>query len=183
METALIILAILLSIIGIIGCIIPGLPGHPLNYIAMWCVQWAIHPFSNTLLIVFGILTVFALDYLIPIWTGKKFGATRLGIIGSILGMILGIFLTPVGMILGMIAGMIVGAIIGDMIAGRTGAQATKSGIATFIGTLASIGLKLVVGGIMTSIVAYKLIAKWKLVIHISATIIFFISFLIIVRI
>ena len=159
METTLIILAILFSIIGIIGCIIPGLPGHPLNYIAMWCVQWAIHPFSNTLMIVFGILTVvvFALDYLIPLWTGKKFGATRQGIIGSIAGMMLGIFLTPVGMILGMIAG----AIIGDMVAGRTGAQATKSGIATFIGTLASIGLKLVVGGIMTSIVAYKLIAYW----------------------
>ena len=157
METALIILAILLSIIGIIGCIFPGLPGHPLNYIAMWCVQWAIHPFSNTLLIVFGILTVvvFALDYLIPIWTGKKFGATRLGIIGSILGMILGIFLTPVGMILGMIAG----AIIGDMVAGRTGAQATKSGIATFMGTLLSIGLKLLIGGLMTSIIIYKLIA------------------------
>ena len=156
METALIILAILLSIIGIIGCIIPGLPGHPLNYIAMWCVQWAIHPFSNTLLIVFGILTVFvfALDYLIPIWTGKKFGATRQGIIESIFGMILGIFLTPVGMILGMIAG----AIIGDMVAGRTGAQATKSGIATFMGTLLSIGLKLLFGGLMTTIIIYKLI-------------------------
>ena len=156
METALIILAILLSIIGIIGCIIPGLPGHPLNYIAMWCVQWAIHPFSNTLLIVFGILTVvvFALDYLIPIWTGKKFGATRLGIIGSIFGMILGIFLTPVGMILGMIAG----ANIGDMVAGRTGAQATKSVIATFMVTLQSVELKFLFGGLMTSIIIYNLI-------------------------
>lgn len=157
METALIILALLLSIVGIVGCIIPGLPGHPLNYIAMWCMQWAIHPFSNSLMIVFGILTVlvFALDYLIPIWTGKKFGATRQGIIGSMVGMMVGIFLTPVGMILGMISG----AIIGDMIAGKSTLQATKSGIATFMGTLISIGLKLVVGGLMTSIIIYKLIA------------------------
>ena len=161
METALIALALLLSIVGIIGCIIPGLPGHPLNYIAMWCLQWAIHPFSISLMIIFGILTVLviALDYLIPIWTGKKFGATRQGIIGSIAGMIIGFFLTPVGMI----AGMIAGAIIGDIIAGKTGAEATKSGIATFLGTIASIGLKLLIGGLMTSIIIYKLIAYlWK---------------------
>ena len=161
METTLIVLAILLCLIVLFGCIIPGLPGHPLNYLAMWCLQWAIHPFSISLLIVFGILTVLVivLDYLIPIWTGKKFGATRLGIIGSIVGMFAGIFFTPVGMI----AGTIAGAILGDLIAGKSGAHATKSGIATFFGTLVSIGLKSLVGGIMTSMVAYKLIAfLWK---------------------
>lgn len=154
MEILLIAIALILSIIGIIGCIIPGLPGHPINYLALWFMQWAIHPFSNTLLIVLGILTilVLVLDYVIPVWTGKKFGATRQGIAGSIIGMFIGMFLTPVGMILGMIAG----AIIGDMMAGKSSVDATKSGIATFMGTLLSIGLKLVLAGFMTSLIVIK---------------------------
>lgn len=156
MSTALIILSILLAITGIVGSIIPGLPGHPLNYIAMWLLQWSIGPFSIAILITFGILTVLILilDYLIPIIAAKKYGATKLGIIGSILGMMIGFFFTPIGMIIGTIAG----AIAGDMISGRTGAQATKSGIATFIGTLASTGMKLVLSGLMTGMIVYEVI-------------------------
>ncbi len=154
MEILLIAVALILSILGLIGSILPGLPGHPLNYLALWFVQWAIQAFSNTYLLVLGILTlvVLVLDMMIPIWTGKKFGATRQGITGSIIGMILGIFLTPVGMILGMIAG----AILGDMIAGRNSVQATKSGLATFLGTLISMGLKLVIAGYMFAILILK---------------------------
>lgn len=155
MITTLVILSLILALAGIIGCVFPGLPGHPLNYLAMWCLQWAFHPFSIATLIVFGILTivVLVLDYYVPIWTAKKFGATKQGIIGSMLGMIVGFFFTPIGMILG----TIMGAIIGDMVAGKTSSQATKSGIATFFGTLISIGMKLVLSGVMTGIVIYKI--------------------------
>ncbi|MCY7410510.1 MAG: DUF456 domain-containing protein [Chitinophagales bacterium] len=161
METPLILLAFLLSIIGIIGCIVPGLPGLILNYFAMWCMQWAIKPFSISLLIVFGVLTILVLilDYLIPIWTGKKFGATQQGIIGSIAGMMAGIFFTPIGMF----AGMIAGAVLGDLIAGRSGAQAARSGIATFFGTLVSIGMKLLLAGVITSIIIFKFVSyRWN---------------------
>ena len=156
MDTLLIILAILLCIVGFIGSIIPGLPGHPLNYLAMWCIQWPLHPFTTTTLIVFGVLTVIVLvlDYLIPIWTGKKYGATRQGIIGSMIGMLLGIVFTPIGMLLG----TFLGAIIGDMVAGRTTSQATRSGVATFMGTIISIGFKVALSGIMTFMVFYKLV-------------------------
>ena len=58
MSTALIIIAILICIVGIPGSILPGLPGHPLNYLAMWCIQWAFHPFTTTTLIVFTVLTI-----------------------------------------------------------------------------------------------------------------------------
>lgn len=156
METTLIIISILLCIVGFIGSIVPGLPGHPLNYLALWCLQWAIHPFTTITLIVFGILTVLVLvlDYLIPVWTGKKFGATRQGIIGSMIGMVAGMIFTPIGMLLG----TFLGAIIGDMVAGRTTSQATRSGIATFMGTVISIGFKVALSGIMTFMIIYKLI-------------------------
>ncbi|MFZ7145774.1 MAG: DUF456 domain-containing protein [Bacteroidota bacterium] len=158
METTLIIISILLCIVGFIGSIVPGLPGHPLNYLALWCLQWAIHPFTTITLIVFGILTVLVLvlDYLIPVWTGKKFGATRQGIIGSMIGMVAGMIFTPIGMLLG----TFLGAIIGDMVAGRTTSQATRSGIATFMGTVISIGFKVALSGIMTFMIIYKLIIQ-----------------------
>ncbi len=150
------ICAVLLSLIGIIGSIVPGLPGHPLNYLGIWCIQWAFHPYTITTLIVLGVLTliVLVLDFLIPIWTAKKYGATKQGIIGSMIGMIFGFFFTPVGMILG----LIVGAIIGDLMAGKSHSQATRSGLATFFGTLISIGFKLLLSGVMTLMVFYSII-------------------------
>lgn len=158
MDVALIVIAIVLCLLGIAGSVLPALPGHPLNYIAMWCVQWVYHPFSNTVLIVFGILTVIVLlfDYFMPVWWAKKYGATREGIIGSVIGMLAGIFFTPIGMILGTLAG----AVIGDMIAGRTGPEAARSGMATLIGTFVAVGIKLLLAGIMTSFIIYKLIAR-----------------------
>ena len=114
------------------------------------------HPFSIATLIILGVLTVLflILDYFIPVWIAKKYGATRQGIIGSMIGMIVGIFFTPIGMIMGIIAG----AIIGDMMAGRNTSDATKSGIATFFGTMLAIGLKLILSGIMATMVGYKLV-------------------------
>ena len=140
-DVLLLSLALILSVVGLVGCIVPGLPGPPLNYLAMLIVQWALKPFEIYTLIGFGILTaaIVAVDYMLPVWFAKIFGATKQGIWGSIIGMIIGFFFTPVGMILG----MLLGAIIGDMIAGRTSGEAAISGIATFFGTILSIGLKL----------------------------------------
>ena len=158
MTALLIILAIALCMIGILGCFLPGLPGPPLNYLAMWVLQWAFpgQTFELLTLIVYGILTVliFILDYWFPIWFAKKFGATRQGIMGSIIGMVVGFLFSPIGMLLGTIAG----AIIGDMVAGRNRSQASRSGIATFFGTLVSIVMKVLLSGIMTSLIFYKII-------------------------
>lgn len=154
MEITLIIIAILLSVIGIIGCIIPGMPGVPLNYIAMLLLQWAFQPYGLVTLVIFGVLTIIVsvLDYTIPIWTAKRFGATKQGIWGSIIGMILGIFFTPVGMILG----TLLGAVIGDLIAGRTTPQATRSGLGSLFGTLVTVGIKLTLAAVIALSAVYE---------------------------
>ena len=141
METLLIIIAFILTVIGFVGSIVPALPGPPLNYVALLLLQWAIHPFSNTFLIVTAIITLLLLlfDYLLPIWTAKKYGATRQGVWGSVIGMMLGIFLPPIGMI----AGLIIGAVVGDLIAGSSVSQAATAAKGTVFGTLITIGLKL----------------------------------------
>lgn len=153
-DTILLIIALLLCIIGLAGCIVPGLPGPPLNYAGMLMVQYVQKPFETYTLIIFGILTaaILVIDYLLPVWFAKKFGATKQGIWGSIIGMFLGIFFTPVGMIFG----LLIGAIIGDLLAGRTSGQATRSGLATFFGTLLSVGLKLGVAGVVSVFVFYE---------------------------
>jgi uncharacterized protein len=142
MDTLLLVFAILFGVVGIVGCVLPALPGPPIAWVGLLLVQWAIHPFSITLLVVTAIVSVLVLlfDFYLPIWTAKRFGATKEGIRGSIIGMILGIFFTPIGMI----AGLIAGSIIGDFIAGQNISQATKSASGTFLGTLLTIGVKLI---------------------------------------
>lgn len=159
MEFVWIALALILSVVGIIGSIVPGLPGHPLNYLAVLVVQYVYRPFNNWTIIILGIATVaiFFLDYMIPAWTAKKYGATKQGITGSIIGMVAGMFFTPIGMILG----TFLGAVLGDMIAGRNVPDATSSGVGTLFGTLLSIGFKVILSVLMSSMIVFELIKIW----------------------
>lgn len=142
-DTWILIAVCLLSLGGIIGCFAPGLPGPPLNFAALLLVQYQYKPFTITFMVVWTIIIVLtaALDYFIPVWFAKKYGASKYGIWGSLIGMVVGIFFTPVGMVLG----MLIGAIVGEMIGGSDTVTAVKSGVATFFGTMLSMGLKLVV--------------------------------------
>jgi len=56
---------------------------------------------------------------------------------------------------------MFAGAVIGDMMAGKESKDAFKSGIATFFGTLFSIGLKLICAGTMSWYFFKELIKAW----------------------
>ena len=144
MEIFLFILSAVLIIVGIIGAVVPALPGPPLGYVGLLLLQLTDKvQFSISFLIGWGIATlaVTILDFYLPIWTTKKIGGSKAGINGSIIGMIVGIIFTPIGMILG----TLLGAIIGEIIGGASGDKALKSGLATFVGTMLSIGIKLIV--------------------------------------
>lgn len=156
MEIALVVIAVLLTLAGLAGCVLPAVPGPPLNFIALLLLQWAWHSYSIVTLVVLGLLTVLVLvlDYMIPVWGAKLFGATKYGIWGSIIGMLAGIFLTPIGMI----GGLLLGAIIGDMVAGKKPLEALKSGAGTFLGTMAGMLVKLILSGIMTFLIFYELV-------------------------
>ena len=155
METALLIFGILLLLIGMLGCVLPAIPGPPLSYAGLILVEWSLHDFNTTALIVFGVLTVIVtvLDYLIPIWGAKIFGATKYGVWGSIIGMLVGTFLTP----LGMIAGLLPGAILGDMYGGKNILDAFRSGMGTFLGTIAGMIIKLLLSGAIAFWAFYKI--------------------------
>lgn len=151
METIIAILGAILSLVGILGCIIPGLPGPPLNLLALFLLGWSQHwqPFGFNFILTMILLTigVTVLDYFVPIYGARKFGASRAGIWGSIIGLIVGmIFFPPVGIFVGAFAG----AVAGELLVGKNSYAALKAGWGTFIGSMAGMLAKLVASGIMT---------------------------------
>lgn len=148
MEFTILLIALLMGGIALVGSVMPG-PGPPLAYVGMLLLQWQIAPtpFSATTLWVLGILTAITLviDYVLPVWIGKKFGAGKYGVWGSIIGMIVGLFFGPWGMIIG----VFVGAVAGEYYAHQNTTVALKAGMGTFVGTVLTIVLKLTLTTVM----------------------------------
>ena len=149
MDTFLIILGGILLITGFLGGILPVLPGPPVSYLGLLALHLTNqYHFSAELLIIYAVLAagVTLLDYVIPIYGTKKFGASAYGTWGSAIGAIIGAIIFPP---LGIIIGPFLGAVAGELIYGKTGNDALKAGIGSFIGFLAGTFIKLVVSGLM----------------------------------
>jgi hypothetical protein len=128
--------------------VLPVVPGPPLSFAAILLLfgtqGWQAETFGTTTLIVLGSAAVLVtiLDFVTPIWGAKKYGASRMGIVGSIAGMIAGaIFFPPFGLIPGAFAG----ALAGELIEGKKGSEATRAAWGVFIGTVAGILMKFAV--------------------------------------
>lgn len=150
MDILLISIGVLLSIAGLIGCIVPGLPGPPLNFIALVFLRIISSAMpGGDVLIWSGVFTISitVLDYILPAFGAKYFGISSFGTWGSFLGMIIGIFFFPPA---GMIIGIILGAVLGELIAGKGNIAAIKAGGVTFLLSLLMIVFKLVLSFIMT---------------------------------
>lgn len=146
----LIILGLLVALTGLVGCILPVVPGPPLSFIALVLLSIAKHwkAFSPLFLYIMAALTILVtvLDYVVPAVGAKKYGASRLGIWGSIIGMFVGILFFPPW---GMIFGAFLGALLGELIVGKEGKQALRAGWGVFVGNMISIGLKLSLSFVM----------------------------------
>jgi len=148
MDYLLIIIAGILLIIGIVGCIVPVLPGPPLSYagiILLHFTQWG--GLSAKLLIVLGILTlvVTVMDFVLPVWTTRKFGGSKRGVCGSTIGLLVGLFFAPWGIILF----PFLGAFLGEITARNNVNMALRSAVGSFAGFLLGTGAKFAISGIM----------------------------------
>jgi len=149
MDTFLIITGIMLLLLGLAGAVLPVLPGPPLSYAGLLLFHFTDRfQYSNTLLIVYGILMVVITiaDYVVPVYGTKKMGGTKYGMWGSTIGLIIGIFFFPP---LGIIIGPFAGAFIGEVIKGATTQVALSSAIGSFLGFLFGTLLKLIFGVLM----------------------------------
>jgi uncharacterized protein YqgC (DUF456 family) len=130
------LLALLLVVVGIAGSVLPALPGVTLVFLGLLLAAWIgdfqqVGPFP---LVVLGLLTLlsFVIDLAATALGAKRVGATKLAVVGAALGTLAGVFLGLPGLILG----PFVGAVAGELMSHGQMQQATRAGIATWIGLL-----------------------------------------------
>jgi len=130
------LLALLLVVVGIAGSVLPALPGVTLVFLGLLLAAWIgdfqqVGPFP---LVVLGLLTLlsFVIDLAATALGAKRVGATKLAVVGAALGTVAGLFLGLPGLILG----PFVGAVAGELMSHGQMQQATRAGIATWIGLL-----------------------------------------------
>ena len=150
MTIALIIIGLLIALVGLAGCIVPLIPGPPLSFLALIILSYAKNwePFSATSLIIMAgfTLAVTISDYVVPVREARRYGASKLGVWGSIIGMLVGLlFFPPWGMVLG----AIVGALCGELLAGKKSKKALRASWGVFVGNIVAMGLKLALSGVM----------------------------------
>ncbi|MEM7110034.1 MAG: DUF456 domain-containing protein [Bacteroidota bacterium] len=149
MDIVLMILAGILMLSGIIGCFLPIIPGPPLSYGGLLLLQFQSEaPFTTKFMIIWLAITmvVTGLDYIIPAYGTKRYGGSRLGVIGTFAGLFVGLFFMPVGIILG----PLLGALLGEYLAGKKSKDAMRAAWGSFVGFLVGTLIKLVASILMT---------------------------------
>jgi uncharacterized protein YqgC (DUF456 family) len=128
------LIAGMLVLAGVAGSVLPALPGVPLVFAGLAVAAW-VDDFQKVTWLTLGLLAVltvasFAIDLAATALGAKRVGATRLAIIGAALGTSAGLFVGIPGLLIGPFAG----AVIGEMLSHGKLEQATRAGVATWIG-------------------------------------------------
>ena len=145
MDVFLIIVASLFMVLGIIGSFLPILPGPLSSWVGLLIVHFTeVIPMNTSFLIITLIiaLLIWVLDYIIPVIGTKRFGGSRLGMIGTTIGLIIGLFAPIPG---GIIIGPFLGALLGELINRNDSKIAFKAAFGSFIGFLTSTFIKFIV--------------------------------------
>lgn len=144
MPTVLIVIGIFALLLAFAGSIIPVLPGPFLAYAALLLAAMARswEPFSGLFLVLMGLFAVLVSvsDNILPVLGARRYGASRMSVIWSVVGMIAGIFIFPPWTIF---LGAFAGAVMGEWIDKGDMNVAMKAGWGVFIGTVASMAIKL----------------------------------------
>ncbi|MFB6290472.1 MAG: DUF456 family protein [Candidatus Bipolaricaulia bacterium] len=153
MNVLALIIFLLLSLVGLV--IIPiGIPGTFLIVIASGIAGlitgWEV--VSINLFFIFLGLAIFGEvgDYLFSVVSGKKYGASKFGLIGSfigaVIGSIVGLPLPIIGNLIGAFAGAFAGAFITEFMMGSDPYRAIRSGIGVLFGRLFGSIVKVAIG-------------------------------------
>jgi uncharacterized protein YqgC (DUF456 family) len=147
-------LAVILVATGLAGTILPLLPGAPLVFGGLFLAAWVenFQRVSWITLTILALLTIVSLvvDFVATSLGAKRVGATSLGIIGALAGSLIGIFFG----IAGILFGPFIGAIVGELMSHGQIEQASRVGIATWIGLILGTATKLALALAMVGIFA-----------------------------
>jgi hypothetical protein len=150
------LLVVVLIVAGLAGAVLPALPGTALVLAGIVLGAW-IDGFARVgggTLAAVGALAVLAwvLDYAAGVLGARKAGASRLALVGAAIGSVAGLFMGLVGVFFM----PLVGAAVGEFVARRddagAGGQALKVGVATWLGVIAGLLAKVVIGFMMVGI-------------------------------
>lgn len=138
--------------VGIAGTLLPGLPGTPLVFGGLLLAAWA-DGFQNvgggTLMILAALTALaFGVDFISASLGARGVGASREAVVGAALGTLTGIFFGLAGIVLG----PFIGAVAGEFMARRSLSRAGIAGVATWIGFILGIGVKLVLAFTMVGL-------------------------------
>lgn len=139
----------LLAVAGIIGSVVPILPGPPLSYAGLILLQVSSrHPFTVMFLVTYAIITILvsAVDFIIPVYSAKKYGGSRQGAWGSAAGLLSGLFFFPP---FGIVIGAVAGAILGELLSGRRGRSALRAAAGSLSGLLVGSLIKVILSVLM----------------------------------
>ena len=147
-QTILFIVAGLLIVVGLLGVILPMLPGLPLVFGGMLLAAWADHftHIGGWTLGALGVMTLlsFAIDFFSSTVGAKRVGASRKAMFGAFVGTLAGLFFPPIGLFVGPFIGALLGELWHLRRLDREGlGQATKVGLATWLGMALGIALKI----------------------------------------
>lgn len=162
METALVvllwILVVVLIVVGVLGNVIPVLPGAVFVFAGIALGAW-IDDFSRvsgTVVIVAAVLMGLSwlVDYLSGVLGARRVGASREAIIGALVGTVAGVFTGLVGVLFL----PLVGAAVGEFIAVRNVPRAGSVGVATWIGMIIGIAVKIALSFVMIGLFVFALL-------------------------
>ena len=150
--TELLLVSLLIVLVGLVGTVVPGLPGMPLvlGGIALFAIGSGfavIGPLQLAAFVVLGLAGI-GLNLLGNLIGARKFGASRVGMLGALVGLVIGILtLGPFGIVLG----PLLGAVAAVLLQGRAANDALRSGVGVLIGyifgSLAEVLIALVMAG------------------------------------
>lgn len=146
------VVTICLMVAGLVGCVLPILPGHLIILIGALAhrlmlgregsgLEW----WSFAVLVILMAASQ-AFEFASGAAGSRWFGGTKWGALGAFVGSIVGLFFLPFGLLLG----PLLGAFAAEMLFAKKRPKfAASSGIGSVVGTLAGMGMKIVVGLLM----------------------------------
>ena len=150
-PTFLYFAAALLVAVGLVGTVAPAIPGAPLIFLGLALAAWAEGFQQVGVGTVMGLgamaLCAYAVDLLAGALGARKFGASRLALVGALVGTLVGLFFGIPGVLLG----PFLGAAAGELVARRDLLQAGRAGLGTWLG--------LVIGGAVKIAISFSMIA------------------------
>lgn len=159
---ALWVLAGSLVAIGLAGTVLPAVPGTALVLAGLALGAW-IDGFARVgmgSLALIGVLAVLAwvLDYAAGLLGARRAGASRQALIGGALGTLVGLFMGLVGVLFMPLVGAAVGEYWARQHQPQAGQRAVQVGVATWLGIMAGLLAKVVIGFVMVGVFA---VAYW----------------------